>query len=232
MMHFCIMLTPQRIYEVIDQRRRELGLSQVEVSLRAFGRADNGPLQSIRRGSWPSVEKLAALAAVLGLEFSFGGLEKDDRPETHVILDSEDFAAIPLLGAHASAGPGVDNGVHGDIEVVELLAFRQQWLTSLGIAVRNACLLRVRGDSMAPRLEPGDLALIDKGRNTVRSGHVYAVNDINGETRIKRIDQPDPGLLILRSDNPDHLAEARRGHELNRLTIVGEVIWSGHTWPR
>ena len=72
-----------------------------------------------------------------------------------------------------------------------------------------------------PRLQPGDLALIDQARTTIHSGRVYAINDINGETRIKRIDQPDQGLLILRSDNPDLLAEARRGPDMNRLRIMG-----------
>jgi phage repressor protein C with HTH and peptisase S24 domain len=226
-MHFCIMLSPEHIYEVLEKRRQELGLSQVDVSVRAFGRADNSAFQSIRRGSSPSVEKLEALAKAMGLEFRFGGVKEASVAESHLSIDGRDFAAVPLISAEVSAGPGAENG---DSEIVDLLAFRHDWLKRLGVRTTNACLVRVRGDSMSPRLQPGDLALIDQGRTKVVSGRVYALNDVGGPTRIKRLELPEPSTLLLRSDNPDHPIEMRRGTDLNRLMIVGEVVWSGHTW--
>lgn len=62
------------------------------------------------------------------------------------------------------------------------------------------------------------------------SSRVYAFDDRDGETRIKRPDRPGKGILVLRSDNPDHAVELRRGPDLNRLKIIGEGVRSGHTW--
>ena len=66
------MLDAEQILALIEDRRKDLGLSQAEVSVRAFGRKDNSAIQNIKRGSLPSADKLQALAQALGLEFYFG----------------------------------------------------------------------------------------------------------------------------------------------------------------
>ncbi|SOC19652.1 peptidase S24-like protein [Rhodobacter maris] len=82
---------------------------------------------------------------------------------------------------------------------------------------------------MTPGLHDGDLALIDQRRNTVRSGQVYALTDIDGSTRVKRVDVLPTGL-ILRSDAPSYPTEFRPCDDANRVNIIGQVVWSGHTW--
>ncbi len=66
------MLSAEYIYEVLEKRRSELGLSQAEVGRRAFGKADNSAFQSLRKGSSPSAEKLEALCEALGLILYMG----------------------------------------------------------------------------------------------------------------------------------------------------------------
>jgi phage repressor protein C with HTH and peptisase S24 domain len=198
------------------------------VSARAFGKADNSAFQGIRRGSWPSVQKLQALAVALGLEFNFGlPTAAAKTQETVVLLGEEDFSAVPLFGAQASAGPGAENG---EVEVIAQLAFQRDWLKKMNVKPDQACLLRVRGDSMSPQLQDGDVALIDQAKSKVRSGRVYAFVDIDGQTRIKRLDMLDDRTLLLRSDNPTHTWEVRKSAELNRIKMIGEVVWSGHSW--
>lgn len=146
----------------------------------------------------------------------------------HTIVDGDDFAKIPRLDIRLSAGNGAQNG---HPEVIETLAFRHDWLKRLDLSASSAVLVAIDGDSMAPDLHHGDLALIDKNRATVRSGHVYAFTDIDGSTRVKRLDAvPDQGY-ILRSDNPKFPTETRLGPDANRVHILGQVVWSGHTWP-
>jgi hypothetical protein len=91
-MLFGIMLTANYIYEMFERRRKALDLSQVDVSIRAFGKADNGAWQSIRRGSIPSVAKVEALAGVLGLRFQLSEAKPDtpsfarEAADKHVTL--------------------------------------------------------------------------------------------------------------------------------------------------
>ncbi|WP_176518680.1 S24 family peptidase [Rhodobacter maris] len=172
-----------------------------------------------------SVETLQKLAEVLDLEFYFGP-PRTSGPVEALIIGNEDFAPVPRLDARASAGPGSENG---DVQVVEKLAFRRDWLTRMGVDPAKAVLVQVQGDSMTPGLHDGDLALIDQRRNTVRSGQVYALTDIDGSTRVKRVDVLPTGL-ILRSDAPSYPTEFRPCDDANRVNIIGQVVWSGHTW--
>jgi phage repressor protein C with HTH and peptisase S24 domain len=64
----------------------------------------------------------------------------------------------------------------------------------------------------------------------VRSGHVYALSDIDGSTRVKRVDLVPNQGYVLRSDAPDHPAELRFGIDGKAVRIEGQVVWSGHTW--
>ena len=51
--------------------------------------------------------------------------------------------------------------------------------------------------------------------------------------RVKRLDRVPDRLIILTSDNPAHPAETRQGDDMNRLRILGEIVWSAHAWsPR
>jgi phage repressor protein C with HTH and peptisase S24 domain len=83
---------------------------------------------------------------------------------------------------------------------------------------------------MEPTLHQGDLTLIDETRTRDFSGQVFALIDIDGMTRLKRLDRIDQATLALRSDNPDYRVELRRGQEMNGIKILGQVVWSGHTW--
>jgi phage repressor protein C with HTH and peptisase S24 domain len=221
------MYTAKDIFDMFEQRREELGLSQAQVGERAFGKADNSAIQNLKRGSVPALDRVQALASALGLDLYLGP-KREVGPVEHTIVDGDDFAKIPRLDVRLSAGNGAQNG---HPEVIETLAFRHDWLKRLDLSASSAVLVGIDGDSMAPDLHHGDLALIDQNRAAVRSGHVYAFTDIDGSTRVKRLDLlPDQGY-ILRSDNPKFPTETRLGPDANRVNILGQVVWSGHTWP-
>ncbi|MCC5966166.1 MAG: helix-turn-helix transcriptional regulator [Natronohydrobacter sp.] len=175
-----------------------------------------------------SVETLEKLAEVLGLELYFGPPRGAD-PEPPVLdIDGDDFAAIPRLAVEASAGTGALND--DTPEIVGKLAFRRDWLRKIGVKPDRAMLITVTGDSMAPDLRPGDLALIDQDRNAWEHNRVVALVDLDGGLRIKRV-LLDPGrAMVLASDNPAHLPELRTKHEAARLTCLGRVVWSGRHW--
>ena len=156
-MYFYTMITTEQIFSVLERKRLELGLSQTEVSARAFGRAENSALQGIRRGAMPSVQKLEAL----GLEFRFGEPSPASLNQPSMVLDGADHAHIPVHEASLSAGPVRDNA---GSDITDHLAFRPDWLQRIGVQATKACLARVTGHSMQPTLWPGDMVLIDQAK--------------------------------------------------------------------
>lgn len=84
---------------------------------------------------------------------------------------------------------------------------------------------------MAPSLLDGDLVLVDGGRTSVRPRRVYAFTDIDGLLRVKRLEFiAKVAELVIRSDNAEAPIEVRRGEDIERMVVHGEVAWSAHTW--
>lgn len=174
----------------------------------------------------PSVDNAKKIAEALGLEFYIGP-PRETGPVYNVSLDSADYAPIPRLDARLAAGGGA---INDQVEELGALAFRRDWLRERGISPDQACLLTVTGDSMSPTLRDGDLVMIDRRRTAIRDRRVYALIDTNGNARVKRLDLVPDQLIILTSDNPAHPAETRTGEDMNRLNILGEIVWSAHVW--
>jgi phage repressor protein C with HTH and peptisase S24 domain len=225
------MLNAQEIYQRLEDRRKLLGLSQAEVGSRAFGKADNSALQALRKGSLPSAEKLYLLCNAVGWEFYFGPPREIAGAEQPPAADPEEFAHIPLHEASLAAGAGAANGAE---PIVDYLSFRRDWLRRIGTAPANAVLARVSGDSMEPTIWAGDMVLVDRSKTVVpvrtsssKKGRsaIYAVLD-DGHARVKRIERPSEDQILLLSDNPDYTPEFANP---KTLSIIGKVMWWGHT---
>lgn len=218
----------EEVLRVIDEALKAKGLSDAAASRLAVG--NPSLIKNLRhpRGNERDhpIENLMKLARVLGLDVYIGPPRRS-RQERVIQIDSQDYASIPLYGVEASAGPGAEN--HG-AEIVDELAFQRAWLRKMNVRPADACLMRVRGDSMTPGLRDGDVVLVNRGRTSIRNGRVYAFVDLDQQARIKRLERLDDSTLLIRSDNPDHTSELRRGTDMNRIEMIGEVVWSGHNW--
>ena len=219
------------ILDAIDEALARLRLSDSAASKLAVG--NYALLKNMRaaRGEDKrySFQALSKLADVLGLECYFGP-PRDTAPGPRAAEPTE-FAHIPLHAALLAAGDGHAN--HSE-DVIEYLAFRRDWLRRLGVAPSNAVLARASGDSMQPCVWDGDMVLIDRSKIDVpvrspsaKRGRspVYAFLD-DGQARIKRIERPDEGQVILLSDNPEYPPEFAK---IENLSIIGKVLWWGHT---
>jgi SOS-response transcriptional repressor LexA len=213
----------RRIQQAVEAALTTRKVSGRRASLDVVGH--DGLIRDIRSGVIPSADRLEVLFEYLGLEFYFGP-RRETAPVEHTFVDGFDFAAIPLYDARLAAGPGSNNE---GVELVEMLAFRTNWLRELDVSPSNAVLVKVTGDSMEPNLHSGDLVLIDRGRRQVKSGRVYAFTE-GQDARVKRIERVDADTLALRSDNPLHPLELRRGGDINMVKVIGQVVWSGHVW--
>ena len=93
---------------------------------------------------------------------------------------------------------------------------------------------------MVPTIFPGDMVLIDRayteppvrrrGIQDKRRAPIYAFVE-DGQARVKRIERPESGIVLLVSDNPDFAPEVRTGAQIEQLqmAIIGKVVWWGHT---
>ncbi|MBN8294702.1 LexA family transcriptional regulator [Rhodobacter sp. NTK016B] len=225
------MQSPIQIFQALEARRLELGLSQAEVGARAFGKPDNAAFQALRRGSSPSVEKLAALCGAVGWEFYFGPPRESLDAEL-AAARADEFAQIPVHDASLAAGGGFMNGSE---DPAGHLAFKRTWLRRIGVSASVAVLARADGESMAPTIHDGDMLLIDRSRSELptrqrdpkdaRRAQIFAFLD-DGAARVKRIELAPGDSLVLLSDNPAFAPEFR---PIASISVIGRVMWWGHT---
>lgn len=134
--------------------------------------------------------------------------------------DRHIYKSVPLMASRPWAGPGGEEQNNG---VVDWLHFKSKWLNSKG-NVSDMKLFRIRGLSMSPTLEEGDLILIDSSRKEIVTGHMFLIR-INDELMVKRLESV-PGKILFHSDNPEYKTiELSTADESQEVEIYGRVIW-------
>lgn len=132
--------------------------------------------------------------------------EGDPDPSYRIVEVSEpqnpNTVRIDILDVEASAGNGVylsptEQGLLS--QEFDLTFFRQQF----GRAdAKHLKLITVKGDSMAPTLESGDLLYVDISENYFAADGLY-VFTFDGQTFIKRLQKVGKEMLVI-SDNPTY----------------------------
>ena len=93
----------------------------------------------------------------------------------------------------------------------------------------NYFYLVVRGDSMEPRIQDGDLALVHK-QDTLENGDLgVLVYGDEGEGTLKRYLQRG-NCVVLQPFNPAYNEMVIKGEDLNRLHIAGRVVETKAKW--
>lgn len=82
-------------------------------------------------------------------------------------------------------------------------------------------VLKCKGDSMAPRIQDGDLVYVRK-QPMVENGELAAVR-IDDEATLKRV-YLAPGQMILQAENPAYAPLVYNGPQLNDITIEGKIV--------
>ncbi len=159
-------------------------------------------------------------------------LEGMSASSTHVSIrrHEEDLVHLPLYDARIAAGAGSHNGAE---EIIDMIAFRKDWMSRRQISSADAVLARISGKSMARTISDGDMVMIDTSqkvlpvRQNLKDGlaPIYALLD-DGEARAKRLWRPSEDLLMLTSDNPEFGQEDK---SVADVTVIGRVVWWGHT---
>lgn len=168
--------------------------------------------------SEPSIEQQKALANVLGVTVS--ELVGDGAARDPVIKSGR-FAKIPIYEVEASAGHGCLN----DTEAVEnyLTIDRELVKSELQCNPDNLAIIRVRGDSMAPTIKPGEMVVIDKTVNTIISDGLYVMRMTGDVVVVKRV-QTLPKSLNIISDNKAYPPYQVGFDDIEGLAVIGRVL--------
>lgn len=133
-------------------------------------------------------------------------------PETAVLITRIDVAF--------SAGDGRENWY---IEEKEPLPFQTDYIKRLDVKPANLVAVKIKGNSMEPRLFDQDTILVDRRDTRIpANGGVFALV-YAGEMLVKRLfPSPDGGVRVI-SDNKDYEPFSVAPEHLESVEVVGRV---------
>lgn len=205
--------------ELLKKCRKKQGISQAELAARlgvtqqAVGKWESGK-------SSPDPSTVARIAGILGTTADY--LLGLYRPAADLSETESRFfggyaeSLIPVIGT-VKAGYGA-------------LAFEEDYGKEYARVKdpANYFYLVVRGDSMEPRIQDGDLALVHR-QPTLENGDLGVMVFGEGEGTLKKYIQRG-NAVILQPFNPAYEEKVIRGEELNQLFIAGKVVETRAKW--
>ena len=205
-------------------RRRRLGLGLRKQDLAAQVGVSLTTIQQYENGQLPKGEFAVRLGAALrcSLDWLLAG---QGSVEGTLQDQWAGLVMVPMVEARLSAGTG---SFETSADVVRHYAFREDFLRRKG-SPSHMALLRVSGDSMEPRIQDGDLALVHK-QDTLENGDLgVLVYGDEGEGTLKRYIQRG-NCVVLQPFNPAYNELVIKGEDLNRLHIAGRVVETKAKW--
>lgn len=218
------MYDADHLLRLFEPRLAELGMSQAELGAAAFGKSDNSAIQGLKKGSVPSIDRVAAMARVLGLECYVG------PPRTKASAFREDRAE----GACATLAPPTGYATlvwdaSANLPGIVPIAFSDAWLLRHGIdQERHLSVWLGEAPKSAPDVDR--IAIID--RQAKRSGgpHLWALRfsgpriealsvQFDGATPMLLPTAAHPEVRFLRSASVEPL-------------LLGRVLWLGNLVSR
>lgn len=199
----------------IKTRRTDLGLTLEEVakivgvSRQTIQRYESGVIASI-----PSdrIEKLAQALNTTPAFVMFGN---------SVAPPHKKGTRIPVLGRVAAGIP---------IEAIEDV---DDWEEIPESMTKNGeyFALRIKGESMSPKLQPGDIVIVKK-QNDVDTGDTAIVLVNGNDATVKQIKKTETGIMLVGLNVEVYQPHFYSNKEIEELPvkIIGKVVESRHTW--
>lgn len=195
--------------DYLARRRKELGLTQKEVadavgvSEATVSRWESGEIANMRR------DRIASLAKVL--RSSAGFVMTGERDESTIptgFSPLPDMDTLPRVGRIACGEP-----ILAEQNIEDYDSVPSSW--------RATFTLICVGDSMAPRIQDGDLVAI-RQQKEVENGEIAAVR-IGDEATLKRV-YLYPGRMVLQPENSQYEPIVLVGDELRTVSIEGRAV--------
>lgn len=232
------MATKSPYHEALGQRIRAL---RGQLSLRQFAERVGSNVKFTNISRWERGERIPDAQEVLliceafevdpkwlltgegvapaGTETPSAELGHSKRPETL----PEGLGHIPVVSSRPSAGAG------SDTEGGQVEATIEVDLAELGrSSARGLKAVRVRGDSMQPRLHDGDTIIVDTLDTELRDD--VWVLERRDELVVKRLQELPTGGWRVISDNPAYPPVELRAED--RPVVFGRVLRKRGGWER
>lgn len=139
--------------------------------------------------------------------------------------EGKDVFRVEVLDVSASAGSGHIQG-SDIIDVIHAIEYSNEQALSMfgGRASSGVKVINVRGDSMSPTIEPGDLLFVDVSINEFDGDGIYTFG-FDGKIYVKRL-QMIPDQLLVISDNSKYREWSINKENEYRFYIYGKVLIS------
>ena len=184
--------------KTITQLEAESGLSQ-----RTIGRWNNNK---------PAVDKVAKVASALGTTIDYL-VTGEKKPPPGI---AENYVTFAILGEVAAgyefvASQSWDNG---NVDIPE------SWLR--GKSKEDYFVLEVRGDSMYPHYQDGDLVLVLRQEVADYSGQIVVALYDDENATVKKLEYDYQRTWVrLTPINPQYPSKTIRGEDLDHFRILG-----------
>ena len=190
------------ISSVLKAKRKELGLTLAQIAEKigvteaTVQRWESGNIKSLRH------ERIAKLADILGVTPSvLMGRDEPTAPTLPSPTITEDTVTFPVITSVAAHYDGVSIDES---------------------AAEDFCAMRVRGDSMYPAFQNGDIVLVLRQSTMNHSGEIGVISYGDDEMTIKRINYVDgEDWLKLVPLNPAYPPRRIEGVDLESCHIIG-----------
>ena len=243
----------ENVSDRINKRMKELGLKQADL-MRETGAGRATVSGWINDGNNPSAKYLESLAKCLKTTSTYlltgkdprksnnfnmqefmdkHGLKRNDdssfdmndiHKPTVVDYETENgFIWIDVVEANFSCGTGESIEFHFDV-INGKFPFPPSFFQKKLVHPDCMRIIKAKGDSMADKIDDGDLVGIDISQTEIIDGEIYAVY-FEGEGMIKQIFKEEGGKLVLHSLNPKY--RDREVTEQNGLNfkVMGRQFW-------
>jgi len=136
----------------------------------------------------------------------------------------EGFVMFPRYELQVGAGPG--RHIESE-QIVDFVSFKEDWVQNfLRVPRKDLALLTVKGDSMNPTLNDGDMILVDLRASRIEDSAIYVL-EFEDALLVKRIQRKLDGSVVIKSDNQAYEPEILPKERVESVRIVGRVVWSG-----
>ena len=157
--------------------------------------------------AYPRIDKIEMMA-------NYFGINKSDLVEEHFPEEKSQGLKIPVLGTVAAGIP--ISAVEDILDYEEIpLAWQNQG---------EFFALKIKGDSMEPRMESGDVVIV-KQQSDANSGDTVIVLVNGDDATCKRLEKTDNGIMLV-STNPKYppMFYSLDDIEKKPVVILGKVV--------
>lgn len=213
-------------YSEIINRMKEISGSATDTALADLLGVQRSSISAYKNRGVPK-DKLIIFSQKYNVDLAWleSGQENGSAVQPLEQTNDNDLVRLEVLDVQVSAG----NGTMLDGELMPVTLAIEYAKSALGsgalpyLEKEHIKITNIRGDSMAPTIESGDLLFVDISQPYFNGDGIYVFN-YNGFNHVKRLQHAGNCLLVL-SDNPQYKTWEIRLDNEELFHVAGRVVF-------